>query len=333
MQNLSEKPAGTVSKVAFPNPETTTVWSFPVRGTWATHNNKYRGNFAPQLARNVIEMYSEPGDLILDPMAGGGTTLIEAKLLGRRFIGCDINPGAVKLCEEATAFEHGTTDFTDYTDLKEKGKGQKGKLRTAQRTGENKEILRCAQNDSGGQSDHPASYAAKLHTLRTENRELSKILCADARDLSFIKNDSVDLILTHPPYLNIIRYSEAIDGDLSAISSVKKFCAEMRIVAGQLLRVLKPGRHCALLMGDTRRGRHFVPLAYRVMDTFLDSGFILKEDIIKVQHNCSATGRWVGKARKAGFYLIMHEHLFVFRKAEKNEDLGRVKESRKCIES
>ncbi|HML74907.1 MAG TPA: site-specific DNA-methyltransferase, partial [Anaerohalosphaeraceae bacterium] len=86
-------------------PESTTVWSFPVRGAWATHNNKYRGNFAPQLARNIIEMYSEPGEVVLDPMAGGGTTLIEAKLLGRRFIGADINPSAVKLCEQATAFE------------------------------------------------------------------------------------------------------------------------------------------------------------------------------------------------------------------------------------
>jgi DNA modification methylase len=137
----------------------------------------------------------------------------------------------------------------------------------------------------------------------------------------------MDLILTHPPYLNIIRYSDGLAGDLSSISSVKKFCGEMRIIAGELLRVLKPGRYCAILMGDTRRGRHFVPLAYRVMDTFLDAGFILKEDIIKVQHNCSATSRWVGKAKKSGFYLIMHEHLFVFRKPGEGEDLTRFKES------
>jgi DNA modification methylase len=286
MRNLSEKPAGALSKVAFPNPETTTVWSFPVRGAWATHNNKYRGNFAPQLARNVIETYSEPGEVVLDPMAGGGTTLIEAKLLGRGFIGGDINPAAVKLCEKATEFENGTTV-----------KGRRD-----------------------------AKFCVSTSCVST-----GKIVCADARDLSFIRNDSVDLILTHPPYLNIIHYSDGIGGDLSAISSVKKFCGEMRIIAGELLRVLKPGRYCAILMGDTRRGRHFVPLAYRVMDTFLDAGFILKEDIIKVQHNCSATSRWVGKAKKAGFYLIMHEHLFVFRKPDKGEDLGRVKESTNTV--
>ena len=84
---------------------------------------------------------------------------------------------------------------------------------------------------------------------------------------------------------------------------------------------------CAALMGDTRRGRHFVPLAYRVMERFLGAGFVLKEDIIKAQHNCGATGRWKWKALKDKFYLIMHEHLFVFRKPEKGEDLKRVKDS------
>ena len=58
--------------------EISSVWSFPERGNWATHNPNYRGNFAPQLARNVILRYSKGGDIVLDPMVGGGTTLIEA---------------------------------------------------------------------------------------------------------------------------------------------------------------------------------------------------------------------------------------------------------------
>jgi hypothetical protein len=52
-----------------------------VRGAWATHKPDYRGNFAPQVPRNVILSYSNEGDLVLDPMVGGGTTLIEARLL------------------------------------------------------------------------------------------------------------------------------------------------------------------------------------------------------------------------------------------------------------
>jgi DNA modification methylase len=150
----------------------------------------------------------------------------------------------------------------------------------------------------------------------------------DARDLSSLKDNSFDMVLTHPPYMNIIKYSEGkIPGDLSNIGSLPKFCDEIQIIAAELLRVLKPDRYCAILIGDTRKGRHFVPLAFHVMRRFLKAGFVLKEDIIKVQHNCKFTQRWRPKAQKDKFYLIMHEHLFVFRKPHALENLGRVRYS------
>jgi DNA modification methylase len=73
----------------------TTVWSFPVRGSWATHRGDYRGNWAPQIPRALVLRYTEPGDVVLDPMAGSGTTCIEAVLLGRNCIAVDINYGAI----------------------------------------------------------------------------------------------------------------------------------------------------------------------------------------------------------------------------------------------
>jgi len=89
-------------------------------------------------------------------------------------------------------------------------------------------------------------------------------------------------------------------------------------VAQECFRVLKPGKYCAILIGDTRRRRHFVPLAFNVMQRFLKAGFILKEDIIKLQHNCTTTRYW--GAQEKDFLLIMHEHLFVFRKPALGED-------------
>jgi len=50
------------------------------------------------------------------------------------------------------------------------------------------------------------------------------------------------------------------------------------------------------------------------MERFLKVGFLLKEDIIKRQYNCKATGFWVKKSQESNFLLIMHEHLFVFKK-------------------
>jgi hypothetical protein len=53
----------------------------------------------------------------------------------------------------------------------------------------------------------------------------------------------------------------------------------------------------------------YQPLAFKVMQRFLGVGFELKEDIIKHQHNCKATGFWVNKSKEYNFLLIMHEHL------------------------
>jgi len=75
--------------------EATTVWSFPERGAWATHDGGYRGNWSPYVPRNLILRYSGPGDLVVDPFVGGGATAIEAKLLGRRCLALDLNPAAL----------------------------------------------------------------------------------------------------------------------------------------------------------------------------------------------------------------------------------------------
>lgn len=60
---------------------------------YATHGlHAYAAKCPPQLARFAISHYSQPGQLVLDPMAGSGTTLVEARLLGRSAIGFDLDP-------------------------------------------------------------------------------------------------------------------------------------------------------------------------------------------------------------------------------------------------
>lgn len=85
--------------------ETSSVWSFRQRGNWATHDGRYRGNWSPYIPRNVILKYSRPGDVVLDYFVGGGTTAVEAKLLGRRCIARDINPAAVALTLDNLNFQ------------------------------------------------------------------------------------------------------------------------------------------------------------------------------------------------------------------------------------
>ena len=133
--------------------EMNTVWSFPKRGDWATHDAKWRGNWSPYIPRNIILRYSQEGDLVLDQFVGGGTTLVEAKLLRRNIIGVDVNDIALARCREKIDFEHD---------------GANGKV--------------------------------YLHK-------------GDARHLDFIPDSNIDLICTHPPYADIIQYSEDTEED------------------------------------------------------------------------------------------------------------------------
>ena len=68
--------------------------------TYASHNfHAFPAKFPPQLPKKFIEGLTEPGDCVLDPMVGSGTTVVEAFLAGRRGIGFDIDPMALRLCK------------------------------------------------------------------------------------------------------------------------------------------------------------------------------------------------------------------------------------------
>lgn len=232
--------------------ETGTIWSFEDRGDWATHDEKYRGNWSPYIPRNLLLKYTKEKDLVLDQFAGGGTTLVEAKLLNRDIIGIDVNGKALERCRKKCDFE-----------IKNMGK---------------------------------VYFYEK-----------------DARNLDFIPNEKIDFICTHPPYANIIKYSENLKNDLSHFE-IKDFLIEMKKVAKECYRILKKDKFCAILMGDIRKNGKIFPLGFEIMKIFENVGFELKEIIIKEQHNCKSTKFWKEKSKKYNFLLLAHEYLFVFKK-------------------
>jgi len=92
----------------------------------------------------------------------------------------------------------------------------------------------------------------------------------------------------------------------------KDYFSAISAVANESYRVLKKGKFCAIMIGDRRKHGNVVPLGFQLLHIFIDAGFKLKEIIIKEQHNCKSTDKWVNMPRN--FLLIAHEYIFVFYK-------------------
>lgn len=75
---------------------------------YLTHSlHPYPAKFVPQIPREIIEKLSAPGDWVLDPFCGSGTSLVEANLLGRHAVGTDVNPLSCKIARaKSTPLSH-----------------------------------------------------------------------------------------------------------------------------------------------------------------------------------------------------------------------------------
>ncbi len=258
----------------------TTVWSFPKRGTWGTHKGDYRGNWPPQMARAVILMLTKPGDTVVDPMVGSGTTCIEAKLLGRNCVAVDIDYGAVMLTHHRLYW------------------------------------LERAIEEMGPPPPPDGSVEDVLKA-RVE------VYHGDARNLNLISDSSVDLVATHPPYFNIIKYGSRLDkANLARARKLSEYLAMLGNIIREAYRILKPGAHLAILVGDTRKRKHYVPITHHALRVILETGFILREEVIKIQHKMKTTREVWRKARR-DFLLIYHEKLYIVRKPVDEDDKKR----------
>ena len=234
-----------------------TLWRFPKRGAWAVHDGDYRGNWPPQLVRNLILRYTSEGDLVVDPTVGGGTTAIESALLRRACVASDISPHAISLTRRKIA-----------------------------------ELKSLVNKQSG-----------RRFVVPTVRR-------ADARHLSFVKDHSAKLVCLHPPYWNLLRYTYAVEGDLSRIRDLDDYLTELKRIASEAYRIVRPDGYGAVLIGDIRNRGHFEPLGFKVFQAFTHAGFVPENVIIKSQHHDRSTQFYVrGKTRNL---LFEHEYVFIF---------------------
>jgi DNA modification methylase len=305
----------------------------------------YPAIFVPQIPAILIQILSNAGDLVLDPFAGAGSTLIEASRLRRRFVGVDLNPYAVNITR-AKILAISRTD-EEWYDSEKKNMQQSSPIVDPQKVCDEEgidpevfewfeektlsELLAIRRyiiqrksspcnlvlqvifssilNKCCSQRDHytyvtdkcfpkemiyrPAMqyFFEQLELTRTAVVEAKRqfqrvhgcvwdplqdgiIECGDARNLEWIADSSIDLVVTSPPYLGVNDYVRSMrltwllfpeEGTEVAIReeigarrkrqrkrAYEEYFRDLEIGFKEIGRVLKPSGFLALVIGQGR---------------------------------------------------------------------------------
>ena len=161
-----------------------------------------------------------------------------------------------------------------------------------------------------------------------------KIIHGDSRDLSFLEDDSISLIVSSPPYWNKVHYGTS-SANLGKLSGYRQFLREIRSVFEECFRVLQPGRKCCLITANvnqhTDHGLLTFPLAADFGTILREIGFVMVTEIIWSKDGTG--GRWGsanGQRPIFGSYPYppnflfknIHEYILVFSKPPLRKSKG-----------
>ena len=177
--------------------------------------------------------------------------------------------------------------------------------------------------------DYVQTMNDELSELRRDSgweSDVMKVIQHDSRDLNFIDDESVDLIVTSPPYWNKADYGVS-PNNLGAIETYAAFISSMRPVFEECYRVLAPGRKVCLVTANvnqhTDHGLLTFPLAADFSMSLRDVGFVMVNEIVWSKHGSG--GKWgsYGQQRPIfGSYPYppnllfknVHEYVLIFSK-------------------
>lgn len=276
-----------------PRPVPLAVWPVGQRSAQYQRAGRYHpsctthpGKMLPDLARRIVVEYSQPGALVVDPMAGTGTTLVEAALVGRRAVGVEL---------EARWAELARVNAEHVLDP-----DARALVRVLQ--GDATDLAALLGDDAGAVDLICTSppYACDVGNLDTTNWGAGHNLCATAE-----RNYSADR--ANLGHARGHAYEQA-----------------MAAVYGACRGVLRPGGILAVVTKNTRRKGHLFDLAGLTVALAEAQGFTYLQHVIAL-HAAVRDGDLVARpsfwqrtqtskaaARGEVAHLVVHEDLCVF---------------------
>jgi len=265
----------------------------------------------PELARRAIAAYSDPGDLVLDPMCGIGTTLVEAIHLDRDALGVELERrwGALAIANIALAREQGA-------------RGRAGVI-------------------EGDARELPRLLATEARTLMDRSGQTER-----QHNVATHPCGSVDLIVTSPPYAREVgeldKRAWGNGGDLCSPDARnystdrenlghargRRYLRAMDEIYRPSAAVLKPGGFLIVVTKNLRIESALYDLAGQTVQLCREAGLLYWQHVIGLLatiRDCHLTPRpsfWqLMQTRKAlargeRTHLVVHEDVLVFRKPE-----------------
>jgi DNA modification methylase len=280
-------------------------WLYFTKSVWSTAypselghalRKRHGANKPPRLMARLIEFFSRTGELVLDPFAGVGGTLLGAAIARgpRRAIGIELS-----------------RTWAETYDLVVRDA-------IAERDGLGPEFADLGQNDPGGiRAFDPAGLEFRV---------------GDAlRVLPSFADGSVDFIATDPPYnvqmpltmaggrLAETHANRRTDyamistdpADLANAADYPAFLDRMTDVLAELRRVLRDGRYLALIVRDAYQGGRYIFTGSDLAARAASVGFVPKGDVIWYQAGTRLRPYGYPKAFVPN---IAHQHILVLRK-------------------
>jgi DNA modification methylase len=289
-------------------------WLYFTKSVWTTAypselghalRKAHGANKPPRLMARLIEFFTMSGELVLDPFAGVGGTLLGAAIARgpRRALGIELDERWTAVFSETVA------------------------ALQAEHDGTGPRLVDLGQNDPGGERGFDPSG---LELRRGDARLILPTLPAD----------SVDFVATDPPYNVQLpmtmaggRLAEAhanrrtdyamvsdLAGDLANLPDYAAFLDAMGEVLGEVRRVLRPGRYAVLIVRDAYQGGRYLFTASDLAARGDSAGLVPKGDIAWYQAGTRL--RPYGYPRS---YVpnIAHQHILVLRKPPAQRTVAR----------